>query len=629
MRRLVYLLTVFVIILLGIDVLAQESVELRIAQLDISEFPLVRINLATANEHSVPLAIDAFSSLSLRENRIPIADFELQPVPVGVDVVFVVDANSTFADIDDSSGLSRRDKVQISLERFAGRMNPTGLDRVSLIIPDADNANGFLLVQDATRADEITTAFQGYNPETLTDTPLNEMVQLGLDHLARLETNGRFQAILLFTDGRQLNQQLAYDTLVESALEQNVPIFAAILGTVADLNEIDNVTRLSTPTRGDYVHMPSGEETDSIYLVWQQQGNQPQIQYRSLQTSSGEYPLMINVGSLTASTTLALTLEPPEVSVDLGNEAIQRVGEAFDTPLVDLVPTTKNITVTVQWPDALPRQITVVNWFVNGQPQTPLEAPIPNEAGKLFLSWDMQTLDTGTYEHRIQVIDELGFVVDSPLVWATILSERPLLATPTLEPTPTSIPPATPTPSLQNLSLLLGVVGLTAVVLLLLRWLRRRRRQSKPVTKPETERPPKKPSQAPVVQKRSMDDNPLFAFLDVLENAEQQGPIPITTGNMTLGRDHEVAQIVFADRTVSRLHARIRQRGVAYWLYDEGSSTGTYLNFEKLGLAPHVLNHGDTIRLGRVTLRFRLVTSEVMTDGESQDNDASAVSINE
>ena len=75
---------------------------------------------------------------------------------------------------------------------------------------------------------------------------------------------------------------------------------------------------------------------------------------------------------------------------------------------------------------------------------------------------------------------------------------------------------------------------------------------------------------------------------------------------VTVGRSRSATVMVDHD-SVSRLHARIRRDDAgAYWLYDEGSAAGTFLNYEQLGLAPRPLQHGDVVQLGRVTLRFRL-----------------------
>jgi pSer/pThr/pTyr-binding forkhead associated (FHA) protein len=77
-----------------------------------------------------------------------------------------------------------------------------------------------------------------------------------------------------------------------------------------------------------------------------------------------------------------------------------------------------------------------------------------------------------------------------------------------------------------------------------------------------------------------------------------------------LGRDGEMATAVLADRSVARLHARVKWGDGRYWLTDEGSDTGTLLNHERLGLSPRLLADGDEIRLGRVRLQFTLHETE-------------------
>lgn len=84
-------------------------------------------------------------------------------------------------------------------------------------------------------------------------------------------------------------------------------------------------------------------------------------------------------------------------------------------------------------------------------------------------------------------------------------------------------------------------------------------------------------------------------------------PVELPAGNVTLGREAGAVDMVVDGPGVSRLHARIRRDdGSQYWLYDEGSATGTFLNHEPLGLAPRPLQDGDTVQLGRLSLRFRL-----------------------
>jgi hypothetical protein len=77
----------------------------------------------------------------------------------------------------------------------------------------------------------------------------------------------------------------------------------------------------------------------------------------------------------------------------------------------------------------------------------------------------------------------------------------------------------------------------------------------------------------------------------------------LARGETTVGRAENCDVGLFGDAEVNRLHARIVRSGQDFVLADAGSSTGTYVNNERL-TAPRVLRGGDLIRVGRSLLRF-------------------------
>ena len=611
MIRHLRLLLILIPLLLALPLLAQQETEFRIGQPDVTQFPTVRFNLFSADSRRVPLSINELQSMSLREAGVPIANYELTAVPVGVDIVFVIDANSDYRAVD-LSGLTREEVAVATIARFAERvMSPSGLDRVSIIIADNTNENGRFLVQDNTNPQSISQAINSYNPSANAPVPLNIMMTAAIDHLARIQENGRFQAVLLLSDAGRIAGQLNYAELTSQAQTIDLPLYVAVLGTEASSDEVDNATALSIPTRADTVHIPAASAIDPIYLIWQRQANQIQVTYRSLLTSSGSYPISANIGTLVTNTTLELTIAPPQVTIQLDSDTIRRLGETPDTPLEELQPTQVMIPVILRWPDGLPRQITAVNWFINDQPQPVPDIPPFDENGRLQLTWSILTTDISSHEHQVQVVDELGLIGDSEPIIVMIEVERPLPPTATALPTatPQSIPPTTAI-SPANLILLLAVIGLTAIILLLLRRTRRRKKGT-PTQPQRQQKQASQPSQPPA------DDAPI-PFLEIID--AQPGTIariPIQGNNITIGRDDGLAQVVLNDSSVSPLHARIRRRENAYWLYDEGSNSGTSLNYERLGLAPRALRHDDTIQIGRISLRFRLTT---LTKPEEEDN---------
>lgn len=73
--------------------------------------------------------------------------------------------------------------------------------------------------------------------------------------------------------------------------------------------------------------------------------------------------------------------------------------------------------------------------------------------------------------------------------------------------------------------------------------------------------------------------------------------------DMTIGRAESCDIGLFGDPAVERLHARIWRDGNRYVLGDAGTSSGTFLNDQRI-VQPTPLHSGDAIRLGKCVLRF-------------------------
>lgn len=584
---------------------AQGDVLLRLSQPDLSNFPEIKLNVLSADSRGASLPESDLLRLTLRENGVPIPEAQVQFVPVGVDIIFVLDADQSLNIIDEGRSVTRLETVQEMLERFASRfMNPSGLDRISLLVPDGANEAGQFLVQDSGSPDALVGAIQNYTAELPQDVPINAMMQQAIAHAAEMKVDGRYQAIVLLSEARRLNQFLDFATLVAEAQAIELPLFTAILGGEASFDEVNAAAALYQPTRAFYAHVPRPEEADSLFLIWQRQGNQAQIRYHSLLRQSGSYAITVNIGTLTARTDLALEIVPPHIELALPTTAVQRQGSTFDSPLLELEPAVLDIPVQLTWPDALPRDVTVVSLYVDGQRQPQLNPPQPDDSGLLTLSWNVQSVDTGAYRLRAELTDILGYTSETETVVLTITAVRPA------PPTPTPAPTATPSPvervtevtskvSRDDWLLILVGLGLLGLVLVLIRWWRRRPPKMAP--RPRRERGATSADMLDEV------DETLVASLQLVEDAPgHRTEIVLEDDNLAIGRDHEVAQIVFGDGSVARLHARIRRRNGRYYLYDEGSASGTFLNHERLGLSPRQLQDGDEIRIGRLLLRFQL-----------------------
>ena len=80
-------------------------------------------------------------------------------------------------------------------------------------------------------------------------------------------------------------------------------------------------------------------------------------------------------------------------------------------------------------------------------------------------------------------------------------------------------------------------------------------------------------------------------------------PIDIVKDQTVVGRDPS-CEIVVADGSVSRRHARLEQRSGIWWVVDQGSANGTYLN--SLRIAEQALKNAQELRFGALAYRVDL-----------------------
>ena len=81
--------------------------------------------------------------------------------------------------------------------------------------------------------------------------------------------------------------------------------------------------------------------------------------------------------------------------------------------------------------------------------------------------------------------------------------------------------------------------------------------------------------------------------------------VPVNRSEFLIGRSPTVDLALTEDSTVSRIHATIVQDGGIYRIYDEQSTSGTYVNDREVPEYGLQLSNGDEIHIGSVHLRFR------------------------
>jgi pSer/pThr/pTyr-binding forkhead associated (FHA) protein len=98
-----------------------------------------------------------------------------------------------------------------------------------------------------------------------------------------------------------------------------------------------------------------------------------------------------------------------------------------------------------------------------------------------------------------------------------------------------------------------------------------------------------------------------LAYLEVLEAVTRMADhIQLKASQVSLGRSPAQADIAFEnDITVSRIHATLHLEGTRFRIFDERSTSGTWVNEQQVPEYGIQLMDGDEIHLGAVHLRYR------------------------
>lgn len=251
---------------------------------------------------------------------------------------------------------------------------------------------------------------------------------------------------------------------------------------------------------------------------------------------------------------------------------------------------------TLAWLDGEERNIVAAQLSVNG---VGYDVPVKDIAR---FEVEINNLVLGANTVTIAVLDNQGLRVTSP--------EIQLLVTEGSKSLPPKLEPG------RSLGALFGRIFLTLLVLVVLvavlvfagrrgwlsnlaRFVPRGPSQPRPSV-PPTEAPPTKPVIDPIILRT-------IARIEVL-GAETAVPPQFELGRAVekIGRSPAQSNIAFEnDITVSRLHASLHLEGSHYRIFDEGSTSGTWVNEQQVPEYGIQLIDGDEIHLGAVHLRYR------------------------
>jgi len=622
MRRWVWFLLLISLVFGSARVYAQTTPPAAaLTAVDTNNFPEIRAYVSvtdSAGQHIPGLSAAAFT---LIENSAPATQLSVMEADLGAQVVFVLDSDAAFKPRN-AAGVTRLDFLKEAINQFTQTM--TDGDDVTVIAPEAT------LIAHTRSAQPVLDALARYDSTFEGSASQADLLSIGLNFAGDATPRpGMRRVLVVAANGLEANVPL--EDLVARAQLAQIQIHTVYVGSAEglELPGTANLRKLAAETGGQSVSLENANSLSPIFNVILGQRQQYQLTYRSALVETGQHALNVRVqlpdgSSLsTAAFNFPLRVEPPLITLPT-------------LPAILDVGTLANFSLPVQitFPDGHPRNVREAQLLVNGQP-----VDIQQTSTLTELIWPLGNYtESLTYTVQARVTDELGLTAETQPV--EVFVNAPALAV-------TASTTAAPTSPEAPMALIIGSALLVAAVLIgggAFWWWRMRPTYSLPpeLTSPtrpirqkartgastippkprdigdtipvKTPLPPKRHKTLPKMQLPHLRGPKALgkACLEIVESGGGGAPredVQIFERPVKLGRDSALAEIVFEDKSVSRLHARIAEvePGV-FRIYDEGSTSGTWVNFAQINGEGQTLKSGDVINLGRVQLKFKLNT---------------------
>jgi len=604
---------------------AQISAGAKLYPLDISQFPYISAYLDVRDEqgHFVP-GLQA-SDTRVLENNISLPMESLIELSPGTQFVTAIAPGASLA-VRDGLGNTRYDYVAAHLAGWAQNLPSPPDDDLSLLI------DGGPQVIHTRNVNEWITGLQSYQAESREDANL-QVLSAALD-IAEDPTDleGMSRVILFITSPLVEGSEIGLENLISRADQQGVRIFVLFVAAPEffDSPSAALMQNLAVQTGGEYFAFARDEVLPDPENFLAPLRSVYRLVYTSQVQTGGSYAVNIEINTLslqTVSTTRSFDVEvlPPNPIFVSPPSEIQRVeaeisgpGGVKQTPTSDqdlLMPSQQEIGVVIEFPDGHERQVITSTLYVDNEiADQNIAEPFDQ------FNWELSSYsDSGTHYLRVEVVDQLGLVgktLDFPVqikVEQKLLDVRAVM-------------------SGQGLWIVGGIVVVAGGILLMVLILGGRIRPQlpgqprtggrngragagpgsnrlDPLTQPVAQQD-EQSSRWPNWLRRREKPSPSTAdaFLQPImdENGTSAAPIPIATGELTIGSSPAHAEIVLDDPSIADLHARLYRTDDHYILKDENSVAGTWVNYESISQNGVELTHGDVVHFGRMHLRFTL-----------------------
>jgi CBS domain-containing protein len=580
---------------------AQQATAIRLYAPVVDQFPQMSLFVGVTDEDGMRLAGLPAGSFGILEDGNLIPDVQAQEVETGTRQVFVINTSPGMR-VRDSQGRSRLDFVRQALLGWwqLPAAASFGVDDLSLVSTDG------ALVEHSPSAASLASSLDDLELAGEGEIADLDLLLQALGFVSDPPPEPGTSSFLVFiTPTITAGPETPVMEAIARANETGTALYPVLVGPpeAADLPETASLRQLAEQTNGRFTLFDPAAGLIPLAEQILSQRTQYRLSYTSSINASGDHSLQVRLTTgqgeiLSAPVQFHVEVRPPDVAFISPPSQIERRSDDPALSLEALPPTSQPLRLLITFPDGHPRPITGSQLVVDGQ--VVLERVRPSFES---FDWDLSAyVQGGNHTLRALVVDSLGLQgtsSDIPVYVEVVPPPRGLAAL------RIALGPLTA-------ALAILISGIVLAIALVSLGRQRARPARAPVT-PVTNRGGQLKRAGMMQPPTSMSPD---ACLLRLDPASQEGqPIPLTGGDLTLGRDPSLAAVVLEDPSVAGMHARIiRQAGGDYLVRDQGSVAGTWVNYEPVPTQGRRLRHGDLIHLGRVAFRFRLTAAALTPD---------------
>ena len=604
---------------------AQEGDALSISAPVVDSFPEIRLRLNAYDAQGNFIDGLTADDLQIIEDGQVQTVQSVKKIQAGLQTILVLNTSPAMA--KQTNGVSTYKSLQKTLAEWAQGRSTQSEDNYSLSTPA-----GLALTREKDPA-LLAKALSDYQPDLAKTQPslgsLAQALDLATDPLGESTTRS---AILYITPTLPDDTAKTLTDLTNRAKGIGVRVnvwqittsAAAARATAAP----DLLQQLATETGGVYQALPPDQPLPEIDPLFQPLRSTYQIIYNSSIQKSGQHTVSVRLSraGLTASSnesSLNLTVQPPNPIFLSPPITLQRSWSAAAKNSVSaLTPDQVPLQILVDFPDQHRRALKATRLYVDNQ-------MVQENTSEPFdrFTWSIAGIKaSGSVNLRVEAVDTLNMTGTSITVPVQVVVDPPLK---------TGLAQAISRRGMIAIVSVAVAGSVLAVVLILTGTQRRSRRRQTPAEKMRMKDPltqsvtihqdrsrplkeksagkhaPSKPAAfwpVPSWPRPARQNAPArLVILDENEQPVTGGIILLTHQEMTLGKDPQRATQVLDSPTIDDLHARLYRDDMGhFYLADQGSVAGTWINFAPVDSSGTRLEHGDLIHIGKIMFRFEL-----------------------